>query len=457
MAIQAQNQSKQQLIDRIVHDIIDNPTKDMTKDFDELVKLQFTNSDYDNLLQRIEDNGNLKNESSAKRGVLGYLNKKIHRKRLKRFYKKMKKGFRDIDDTDKKKTILAEGDSWFMYPVFIRDIIDNLNKEKNFSIYSLAFGGDWLSNIISEDTYYSEYKKISPDVLLLSGGGNDIAGNNNVATFLNAIDIVEDSTKQEQRQCYSRAAALKSLANDPEFKLEPHVASSIQMTLQASLANTYQEAMCSIFLQDLEKNLSISKNEKYQQYYQLHFDASKYVNKRFTQFLKLVELQYIILIEKVKKANPEKFEDMHIILQGYDYPIPSDKKGTGLVQILTNIFMGNGNWLLRPMTLKGILDKDQQKRIMQILIFQYYETLEKIVHRYPENVSIIDSRNLIKRPKDWYNELHPKAAGFAQIAAAYKTVINGSMRGIRYIVESGNFIKIKPQEAITQHSDIHDH
>ena len=42
--------------------------------------------------------------------------------------------FRDLKDKEKK-IILAEGDSWFNYPIILTDIIDRIRMEKNFALY----------------------------------------------------------------------------------------------------------------------------------------------------------------------------------------------------------------------------------------------------------------------------------------------------------------------------------
>ena len=118
----------------------------------------------------------LLNRSTADKGFIGTLNKEAEGKKQKKFHRKIRKGFRDTVLYPKHKIVMVEGDSWFEYPVFIKDITDHLEKDPNLAIYSLAYGGDWISNMISTMRYEYEYMKIKPDVFVISGGGNDIVG-----------------------------------------------------------------------------------------------------------------------------------------------------------------------------------------------------------------------------------------------------------------------------------------
>lgn len=80
--------------------------------------------------------------------------------------------------------IIAEGDSWFDYP--IHDVLKFLEDDHNYEVNSVAHKGDRI-----EDMAYSEgqldsftrlliralHRDVNPKAILLSGGGNDIAGN----------------------------------------------------------------------------------------------------------------------------------------------------------------------------------------------------------------------------------------------------------------------------------------
>lgn len=82
--------------------------------------------------------------------------------------------------------IVAEGDSWFQYPLMLKDTIDHLIDLDQFeyAIYGLSEAGDLLANIVSEDEITWALEKENPDVFLISGGGNDMVGNSRMATMV---------------------------------------------------------------------------------------------------------------------------------------------------------------------------------------------------------------------------------------------------------------------------------
>jgi len=126
-------------------------------------------------------NVNILNLSTAEDGILGSLNKRSRRKRLKRFHKRMGKKFDGIK-------VVSEGDSWFQYPIFLDDVIDNLNKNKDIAVRSLGYGGDWLANIFREAEYMRVLEEEQPDVFLISGGGNDVVGNSRLSKMLHPFN-----------------------------------------------------------------------------------------------------------------------------------------------------------------------------------------------------------------------------------------------------------------------------
>jgi len=76
--------------------------------------------------------------------------------------------------------LVAEGDSWFDYPVPLSvDIIDCLRVFHGFRIEKHAKYGDTLENMIfgpSATGLLQAIREIQPKALLFSGGGNDVAG-----------------------------------------------------------------------------------------------------------------------------------------------------------------------------------------------------------------------------------------------------------------------------------------
>jgi hypothetical protein len=79
--------------------------------------------------------------------------------------------------------LLAEGDSWFDYPFF--DVLEELEEGFNYSIESVAHKGDTVEEMAYDtnqlDKLARKLEKLAregktPRAILLSGGGNDIAG-----------------------------------------------------------------------------------------------------------------------------------------------------------------------------------------------------------------------------------------------------------------------------------------
>ena len=87
-------------------------------------------------------------------------------------------------------TLVAEGDSWFSYSIAGMDIIDCLKSFFGYRIYNVAEPGDTLDNMAWGTEFTRNWRRRSPPieetkeaiadfaprVALLSGGGNDIAG-----------------------------------------------------------------------------------------------------------------------------------------------------------------------------------------------------------------------------------------------------------------------------------------
>lgn len=84
--------------------------------------------------------------------------------------------------TGSPRTILAEGDSWFDYPLY--DVIDQL-EARGHTVEAVAHAGDTLESM-AYDTRQTDglvrafrrlrHRGLKPDAILLSGGGNDVAG-----------------------------------------------------------------------------------------------------------------------------------------------------------------------------------------------------------------------------------------------------------------------------------------
>jgi len=340
----------------LINQLISEPRKFSEDALNELLnKEDFSFKDLRPMMMRIFDVnlGTIKNASEADQGILGKLNKRSRRIREKQFWEKIIKG-------DYTKIILAEGDSWFEYPLFITDIIDHLNKSKNkYAINSLAYGGDWMANILYEQEYIEKLSLLNPDVFLISGGGNDIVGGYRLAQLLNRRKDIP--------------AIIEADLNSGQGKIQ---------------------------------------------------FAEVCFNKEFFGLIKLFKLQYMLLFESLK-AGKEKFKNLKIITQGYDYAIPSSKIGPGLKKSLINKFTHNGIWLETPLLLRGYTNNKERNAVVYGMIHFFNEMLIEVGSRY-ENVYHIDSRGAVNPKKGWFDELHPKSKEFGKITRVFEKCIEST-------------------------------
>ena len=104
-----------------------------------------------------------------------------------------------LEATSPEPVLVAEGDSWFDYAPAGLDIIACLKKFFNYNIYNVSKAGDTLDNMAYGTAFdqrrwqrdrppleetLAAIEKHRPPVVLLSGGGNDIAGDE-LLSFLN--------------------------------------------------------------------------------------------------------------------------------------------------------------------------------------------------------------------------------------------------------------------------------
>jgi hypothetical protein len=80
-------------------------------------------------------------------------------------------------------TLVAEGDSWFDYLWY--DVLDALEDEHGFDVEAVAHAGDRVEDMAYSGDQLSRFRKVLekllrraklPKAILLSGGGNDVAG-----------------------------------------------------------------------------------------------------------------------------------------------------------------------------------------------------------------------------------------------------------------------------------------
>ncbi|MEY8842903.1 D-Ala-D-Ala carboxypeptidase family metallohydrolase, partial [Cribrihabitans sp. XS_ASV171] len=95
--------------------------------------------------------------------------------RRNRFHAKLAEGYTGP-------IIVSEGDSWFQYPILLKDTIDHLMTV--YAVYSLGAAGDLLKRMADQQEYMAALSDTGARVLLLSGGGNDLVAGGALASHL---------------------------------------------------------------------------------------------------------------------------------------------------------------------------------------------------------------------------------------------------------------------------------
>ena len=373
-------------------------------------------TDFLRIIDRIFEDSLIADGSLSGKGTIGYLNRLSTRKRNRKFESEIKHGFRDHEKYPNHKVIVADGDSWFQFPVFVSDIVDHLNNSEDLAILSLARGGDWLSSIIRENRYLKSYIQYKPDVMLISGGGNDLVKQR----LTSLVDLPENvfisKTHMSEYRDYL-ITRLTDITDSPHCNDDCHIPEAV--------------------LNELDKRRNSVTYDK--DLLNLLMHGRTFINDRFYVLLTLHKLQYYLFLENLKMADEDYFyEHLTIITQGYDYPIPRFNKGPRLGQTIVNSMTDHGEWLKLPLMAKGITNEYDQRAVMATLIFEFNEMLIDVITdpRYNKaNIFLIDCRGAIepmthlRRKYYWFDEMHPSSAIFGEISKAYLACINGQQKG----------------------------
>ena len=333
------------------------------------------------LLKRIFDANepSVINGSGAHLGALGKANRRNHNKRERKFRKRIRsKGF----DRNDKCIIMAEGDSWFNFPPArilgnaVKDIIDYLCIRPEYAVYSLASGGDWLSNMVKTADYIDMLDRINPDVFLFSGGGNDMVGDYRLAKMISRDDN-------------PRSEALEQIIQSlKKVRLKPLPPKDMDLEL-------YERGL-------------------------------PFLTIEFFNFINVTMSQYFLLLSEIYSL--EKFQNLKFITHGYDFPIPSSKKRGFPIsrQRALNLFLDTGKWMHDVMQIKRIYDPKDQQAIMYAMIYEFNEMLIQLAnYKHFKNLYHIDCRGTALSIRDWFDELHLKSGKFRMVANTFNECIKG--------------------------------
>lgn len=387
--------SNQWLIDKLLENDITHT------ELIELCKLS-TPEDLKQLVVRIfdmEEADLLK--KAAVTGFTAYVNKLKNKQRKNRYERKLKDADGKFRDDPNKYIVLAEGDSWFNYPLLLSDVLDWVAMEPNIALFSVASGADWFLNMVNQREYVAGLSVHDPHYLLLSGGGNDIVG-------LSRIAVIVDNSPG--KTCY--------FSND-----------------------WVQHKLMYRYLHDTTGALP-----KCASYYPERFsNGVAYLNKDFFALLMLFKVQYHHVISRLVEGTTDngtlkapKFPGLKIITQGYDYPVPDSSNYPGpditkwYVPLLRMV--NHGGWLQMPLLTKGV-PKEKHKDVMYAMIFLFNEMMidvadyfnaavkhEKGIAAEP-SVYHIDNRDIVPE-NGWTDELHPTPQYFKKVASLYIRCIN---------------------------------
>jgi hypothetical protein len=339
----------------------------------------------------------IQDASLADQGFMGALNLRSQNFNNRIFLKRIKKRGRK-----NKKVVLIEGDSWFNFPLWGKSDLTKMLRKKNkkkFLVYTSAFGGDWISRMIKDQSYYQEMIRLRPDAFILSGGGNDLVGTR-LSSF---IDLPNNNS-----------LVVKEVDN----LIKGCKADSNQYFQYTGPAN---------FLNGFNCGDTIDKEV---------LAGTRYLNPRFFKMMVELELQYRLIIQQINNENESSGNTNNhfkIILQGYDYPIPRNNKTKpwcNFFRSTANYVLNTGQWISTPMKVKGVDDLDTQRIIMKAMIYYFNEMLYYIaIDKRSQHVYYIDNRGLlsylggIEPARYWYDELHPKRKPYQIIQKAISTVI----------------------------------
>lgn len=131
--------------------------------------------------------------------------------------------------------------------------------------------------------------------------------------------------------------------------------------------------------------------------YSSHASAADLIDEiSLSNTLNQVLSGYRTILNRAFLAKP----GLRIFLHGYDYAIPIEGRRT----------------LARPLAEKGI-PIDTGREIIRILIDRFQRDLTRMAAEFGRAVQVFDMRGVVGEKASWFDELHPKSAGFGRCAA----------------------------------------
>ncbi|PKL85695.1 MAG: hypothetical protein CVV22_05915 [Ignavibacteriae bacterium HGW-Ignavibacteriae-1] len=356
----------EQVFDQLIDKMLKEPLSFSDAELDKLISHGLNFNDLRDCLTRIYDlnDEQLSTESISNTGLLGILNRSSNKARKSKYYKRIESQNRGVNY----KHIFAEGDSWFQFPYFVKDVVDWLNDRDDYLIYCESSAGDWFTNILYESRIVPALSTYGSAYFLISGGGNDLVGSDRIACMV--------STKPQP----------------------------LRYTISSQIADP-----------------TITDDQR-----KIVIDAQPFITKEFYAYLWVIKAQYKILFGNLYAEN-NKHKNVISITHGYDYAIPSNRLGFDFkypYQPIVNHLIQSGKWLFNPMMIKGIKNRYAQKAIMFTFIYEFNQIFIDLAKEF-ENVYHIDCRGVAESRDDWFDEMHLKDHAYRKIAKAYQYIIDG--------------------------------
>jgi len=270
---------------------------------------------------------------------------------------------------DKRPLLVAEGDSWFQFPVLIDEVIDHLGKDYLIACGSAA--GDTARNMVygNQGRGHQEYLRLlwrhrnRVRGFLLSAAGNDVIGE----------DVQDgDSTP-----------VLQKILKKPT-EPNPGVLDIINMT-------------------ELRKRLDF------------------------------LEGAYRLVIENIRRldssgrpAGLKPFQELPIIIHGYDYafPYPTPEAIGGVKDTRDPVYADKDQWLGSAFAHHKITDPQLRKDTIVYLVDQLYDMLFDVAGDSKKTqVWVVDCRKTLTKVSDWNDEIHGTDKGFRKISKKFAAVI----------------------------------
>jgi Trypsin-like peptidase domain len=147
--------------------------------------------------------------------------------------------------------------------------------------------------------------------------------------------------------------------------------------------------------------------------YVRHFDpnatAEQHLNERLDRTIDDLLGEFTSLID----GALAKRQNLKFFIHGYDRAFP--KRG--------------GKWLRGPLLeQRGIQTMKQQADIVSAIVDRFNVALEGFAARHSGVVYYVDCRGAVGDTTEWYDELHPRSAGFGRVAARFEKSIRTAFK-----------------------------